>query len=65
MECRKDDLESLGYLALLLMEMEIPWFGCGKEQSIRIRSALTLQQLFKNNIKWVEYMAVVMKTPKS
>jgi hypothetical protein len=29
-ESRKDDLESIGYLALLLHEMEIPWGGMSK-----------------------------------
>jgi hypothetical protein len=42
-ESRKDDLESLGYLALLLLELEIPWFGCSKEQTVKVRSSLTLQ----------------------
>ena len=42
-ESRKDDLESLGYLALLLLELEIPWFGCSKEQTVKVRSNLTLQ----------------------
>ena len=52
-ESRKDDLESLGYLALLLLELDVPWMGCSKEQTVRIRSGLTLQQLFKDNVKWV------------
>ena len=42
-ESRKDDLESIGYLALLLLEMEIPWAGMNKDQVIRVRSGLTLQ----------------------
>lgn len=42
-ESRKDDLESIGYLALLLNEMEIPWGGMNKEQVIKVRSSITLQ----------------------
>ena len=42
-ESRKDDLESVGYLALLLLEMEIPWAGMNKDQVIKVRSGLTLQ----------------------
>jgi serine/threonine protein kinase len=52
-ESRKDDLESIGYLALLLHEMEIPWAGMGKEQVIKIRSALTLQELFRERPAWI------------
>lgn len=43
LEGRKDDLESLGYFALLLMNYDIPWYGINKEQTIKIRSTLTLQ----------------------
>lgn len=52
-ESRKDDLESLGYLALLLLELDIPWLNSNKEQTIKIRCSLTLQEIYKNNIKWV------------
>lgn len=41
--------------------MEIPWGGMGKEQVIKVRSGLTLQELFKEKPQWVEYMAYVMK----
>lgn len=64
-ESRKDDLESLGYLALLLYEMEIPWGGMGKEQVIKVRSGLTLQELFKGKPQWIEYMAYAMRMNKS
>ena len=64
-ESRKDDLESLGYLALLMLELDIPWLGCSKEQTVKIRSGLTLQQLFKEHVRWVEYMAAVMRTPRA
>lgn len=47
-----------------MLELEIPWFGCSKEQTIKIRSSLTLQLLYKAHPKWVEYMATVMRTPK-
>ena len=52
-ESRKDDLESVGYLALLFFGMEIPWGGMNKEQVIRIRSSLTLQELFKGRSNWI------------
>lgn len=63
-ESRKDDLESVGYLALLMLEMEIPWAGMNKEQVVKIRSSLTLQELFKGQPRWVEYMAYVMRLPR-
>lgn len=63
-ESRKDDLESLGYLALLLLGLDIPWLNASKEQAIKIRCSLTLQELYKTNIRWVEYMANVFKIPK-
>lgn len=64
-ESRKDDLESIGYLALLLNEMEIPWGGMGKEQVIRIRSGLKLQELFGDKPELLEYMIYVMKLGKN
>ena len=52
-ESRKDDLESLGYLALLLFEMEIPWAGMNKDHVIKVRSSLTLQELFRSQTNWI------------
>ena len=42
-EGRKDDLESLGYFALLLMGYDIPWYNMNKEMTIKVRSTVTLQ----------------------
>jgi len=42
-EGRKDDLESFGYFAILLMGYDIPWYGMNKESTIKIRSTITLQ----------------------
>jgi hypothetical protein len=33
----------LGYLALLLLELDIPWMNATKEQAVKIRCSLTLQ----------------------
>jgi hypothetical protein len=33
--------------------MEIPWAGMGKDQVIKIRSNLTLQELFKDKPEWI------------
>ncbi len=52
-EGRKDDLESLGYFALLLMGFNIPWYGLNKESTIKIRSTITLQELFKGHQGWI------------
>ena len=65
LEGRKDDLESLGYFALLLMEYDIPWNGLNKENTIKIRSTITLQELFRGNHKWIEFMATVMRTRRN
>ena len=64
-EGRTDDLESLGYFALMLMEYDLPWYGLNKEQTIKVRSTMTLQHLFKGHHGWIEYMATVMKTGKN
>ena len=48
-ESTKDDLESLGYLALLLLHLPIPWAGMHKDHVLKVRSALTLQQLFPDH----------------
>ena len=62
-ESTKDDLESLGYLALLLLHLPIPWAGMHKDHVLKVRSALTLQQLFPDHPHWVQYMAYVTRLP--
>ena len=52
-ESRKDDLESLGYFALLLMGYDIPWYGLNKDLTIKVRSTMTLQDLFKGHSGWI------------
>lgn len=42
-EGRKDDLESLGYLALYLFEGALPWT---LRNLVEVRSRMTLKQLF-------------------
>ena len=45
--------------------MEIPWGGMNKEQVIKIRSSLTLQELYRKEPNWMEFMAYVMRLPKN
>jgi serine/threonine protein kinase len=52
-EGRKDDLESLGYFALLLMGYEIPWHNMNKDMTIKVRSTVTLQELFRGHNGWI------------
>ena len=47
-EGRKDDLESLGYMALHLLGGEVPWKGMNREEMMKCRNGLTLQQLYKS-----------------
>lgn len=64
-EGRKDDLESLGYLALYLLTEELPWQGMSREQMIKCRNGLTLQQLYKRFPRWLEFMVAVHKMTRT
>ena len=35
-----------------------------REQVIKVRSGLTLQELYRGQPQWVEFMAYVMKLPR-
>ena len=54
----------MGYLALLLLEMEIPWAGTNKDQVIKIRSSMTLVELYREQPQLIEFMAYVFKLPR-
>jgi hypothetical protein len=59
-EGRKDDLESLGYLALYLLEGRLPWTINNLVQG---RSKVTLQQLYGKYGSFFEFMVTVHKMP--
>lgn len=57
-EGRKDDLESVGYLALWLLEGTLPW---GVGDMLQKRAKLTMQALFGKYGGLFEYMVAVHK----
>ena len=57
-EGRKDDLESLGYLALYLLEGKLPW---RVDNLVQGRSKVTLQQLYGRYGSFFEFMVRVHK----
>lgn len=57
-ESRKDDLETLGYLALYLLEGRLPW---NLQNIIQVRSKCTLQQLYGNYGGLLQFMVAVHK----
>lgn len=57
-EGRKDDLETIGYLALYLLEGKVPWTINNLVQG---RSKVTLQQLYGRYGSLLEFMVTVHK----
>ena len=57
-EGRKDDLETIGYLALYLLEGKVPWTANNLVQG---RSKVTLQQLYGKYGSFFEFMVSVHK----
>lgn len=58
-EGRKDDLESLGYLALFLYEGKLPW---DENNMMKVRPKLTLQQLYGKYGSLLNFMIMIHKT---
>jgi len=57
--CRRDDLISVGYIAVMLLVRKLPWHSCKGEETVQCKRATTHTDLCKglpdNFVKYFDY----------